>query len=72
MRSSTLFLLQLLPAIALTNCNCSTDEYNRDKSVALPLKLTAIFSVLVGGFIGVCIPIFGKWVPARTETCYSS
>ncbi|CAL9134168.1 unnamed protein product [Musa acuminata var. zebrina] len=66
MRGASLFFLAvlLLPLLVHGDCECSTDEAGRDKKKALPLKIAAIFSILVCGSIGVCIPILGKWWPA--------
>ncbi|URD96317.1 zinc transporter [Musa troglodytarum] len=57
-------IVLLLPLVARGDCDCSADEEGRDKKKALPLKIAAIFSILVCGGIGVCIPILGKWIPA--------
>ncbi|URD79673.1 zinc transporter [Musa troglodytarum] len=66
MRGASLFFLAvvLLPLLVRGDCECSTDEAGRDRKKALPLKVAAIFSILVCGSIGVCIPILGKWWPA--------
>lgn len=67
MRSALLFFLAallLLPLVVHGDCDCSADEEARDKKAARPLKIVAIFSILVCGSIGVCIPILGKWIPA--------
>ncbi|CAD5174510.1 unnamed protein product [Musa acuminata subsp. malaccensis] len=57
-------IVLLLPLVARGDCDCSADEESRDKKKALPLKIAAIFSILVCGGFGVCIPILGKWIPA--------
>ncbi|CAL9153688.1 unnamed protein product [Musa hybrid cultivar] len=57
-------IVLLLPLVARGDCDCSPDDEDRDKKKALPLKIAAIFSILVCGGIGVCIPILGKWIPA--------
>ncbi|CAL9051492.1 zinc transporter 8-like [Musa acuminata AAA Group] len=57
-------IVLLLPLVARGDCDCSADEEGRDKKKALPLKIAAIFSILVCGGFGVCIPILGKWIPA--------
>ncbi|THU73169.1 hypothetical protein C4D60_Mb04t19970 [Musa balbisiana] len=57
-------IVLILPLVARGDCDCSADEEGRDKKKALPLKIAAIFSILVCGGIGVCIPILGKWIPA--------
>ncbi|CAL9096752.1 unnamed protein product [Musa textilis] len=69
MRSALLFFLAALLLLPLVvhgdcDCDCSADEEARDKKAARPLKIVAIFSILVCGSIGVCIPILGKWIPA--------
>ncbi|KAH7656727.1 Zinc/iron permease fungal/plant protein [Dioscorea alata] len=56
--------LLLLPLLTHADCDCSSDEEGRDKSKARPLKIIAVFSILVAGAIGVCLPILGKWIPA--------
>ncbi|CAL9046372.1 zinc transporter 8-like [Musa acuminata AAA Group] len=66
MRSALLFFLAallLFPLVVHGDCDCSADEEARDKKAARPLKIVAIFSILVCGSIGVCIPILGKWIP---------
>ncbi|RWW54654.1 hypothetical protein BHE74_00038755 [Ensete ventricosum] len=66
MRTALLFFLAavlLLPLVVHGDCDCSADEEARDKKAARPLKIVAIFSILVCGSIGVCIPILGKWIP---------
>ncbi|XP_010931295.1 zinc transporter 8 [Elaeis guineensis] len=58
-----LFFLSLLlfPLFTVAgDCDCSPDDDGRDKSKAQPLKIAAIFSILIFGAIGVCLPIFGK------------
>ncbi|RZS16393.1 hypothetical protein BHM03_00048373 [Ensete ventricosum] len=57
-------IVLLLPLVARGDCDCSPEDEGRDKKKALPLKIAAIFSILVCGAIGVCIPILGKWIPA--------
>ncbi|KAJ0960060.1 hypothetical protein J5N97_000175 [Dioscorea zingiberensis] len=58
-----LFALFLLPLLAHADCDCSVDEEGRDKSKAQPLKIVAVFSILIAGAIGVCLPILSKWIP---------
>ncbi|WOL16607.1 zinc transporter 8-like [Canna indica] len=56
--------LLFLPLLARGDCECSAEDEGRDKKVALPLKITAFFSILISGTVGVCIPILGKFIPA--------
>ncbi|WOL06346.1 zinc transporter 8-like [Canna indica] len=56
-------LVLLLPLLIRGDCDCASEEEDRDKKKALPLKLAAIFSILVCGGIGVVIPILSKWIP---------
>ncbi|KAF8007486.1 hypothetical protein BT93_K1489 [Corymbia citriodora subsp. variegata] len=58
-----LCLLALIPVV-LADCTCESDSEDRNKGQALKYKLAAIASILVAGAIGVCLPIFGKTVPA--------
>ncbi|ONK77109.1 uncharacterized protein A4U43_C02F3190 [Asparagus officinalis] len=66
MKTLTILFFFLLLSKSHADCDCSVvdDSSYRNKHEALVLKITAIFSILIGGFIGVCIPILGKWVPA--------
>ncbi|KAJ6806511.1 zinc transporter 8-like [Iris pallida] len=59
----TLTLSLLLP-LARADCECSSDDDDRDRSKARPLKIAAVFTILVGGSLGVCLPVLGKSVPA--------
>ncbi|XP_008799796.2 zinc transporter 5-like [Phoenix dactylifera] len=61
-----LLTLLLLPVLARGgDCECSASEdENRDKAAARPLKIGAIFAILVSSTAGVLIPISGKWVPS--------
>ncbi|XP_039145021.1 zinc transporter 8-like [Dioscorea cayenensis subsp. rotundata] len=54
-------LLLLLPFSA--HADCDDGKGDRDKSKAQPLKIAAIFSILVAGSIGICLPILSKWIP---------
>ncbi|KAF3775644.1 Zinc-regulated transporter 2 [Nymphaea thermarum] len=44
--------------------SCSSDADCRDKHGALTLKIAALVSILVCSFIGVLLPLAGKFVPA--------
>ncbi|XP_008792254.2 zinc transporter 8-like [Phoenix dactylifera] len=62
-----LFLLSLLLLPLFTvagDCECSPDDEGQDKSKARPLKIASIFSILVFGAIGICLPIFSKSIPS--------
>ncbi|CAM8935074.1 unnamed protein product [Rhodiola kirilowii] len=65
-------ILLCLPSQSFAECTCdAADESisSERKAEALKYKLGAIASILIGGAIGVCIPIFGSKVPAlRPET----
>ncbi|XP_042500177.1 zinc transporter 5-like [Macadamia integrifolia] len=57
-------LLLLLPILVSADCTCTpTVETGINKQVALEYKIAAIFSILVGGAIGVCLPVLGKKYP---------
>lgn len=58
------FFFLLLLSHSLADCDCSSEPSHENKYKALVLKIAAIFFILVGGFVGVCIPILGRWVPA--------
>lgn len=63
----TFLILSTVP-ITLSESECSNDKESVDKKKALLLKIAAIVSILIGGFIGVCFPILGRWVePLRPE-----
>ncbi|XP_042457026.1 zinc transporter 8-like [Zingiber officinale] len=59
-----LLLLVLLPFLAAADDECSNDGEGRNKTVALRLRIAAIFSILVCGGIGVLVPVLGRWIPA--------
>ncbi|KAG1338065.1 zinc transporter 8-like [Cocos nucifera] len=60
-----LLVLLLLPVIAWGgDCEFSASEKDRNKAAARPLKIGAIFAILVSSATGVLIPILGKWVPS--------
>ncbi|CAM8986453.1 unnamed protein product [Rhodiola kirilowii] len=65
-------ILLCLPSQSFAECTCETADESlssESKAEALKYKLGAIASILIGGAIGVCIPIFGSKVPAlRPET----
>ena len=46
------------------DCNTQSNNSCNDKAAALPLKIIAIFSILVTSMIGVCLPLFTKKIPA--------
>lgn len=54
----------MLPTLVLGDCTCDEEDEHRDRGKALRYKIAAIVSILVGGAIGVCIPILGKTIPA--------
>ena len=54
----------MFPSVVLGKCTCDEDGGDRDKKKALRYKIAAIISILVGGGIGVLIPILGKTIPA--------
>ncbi|WJZ84721.1 hypothetical protein VitviT2T_004314 [Vitis vinifera] len=58
-----LFIIRL-PTLVLGECACDEEDEDRDRDKALRYKIAAIASILVGGTIGVCIPIIGKKIPA--------
>ena len=58
-----LFIIRL-PTLVLGECTCDEEDEDRDRDNALRYKIAAIASILVGGTIGVCIPIIGKKIPA--------
>uniref|UniRef100_A0A7N0SWN7 Uncharacterized protein n=1 Tax=Kalanchoe fedtschenkoi TaxID=63787 RepID=A0A7N0SWN7_KALFE len=62
----------LFPSHTLAECTCDAAEEGGDhasRSAALNYKYGAIASILFGGALGVCIPIFGNRVPElRPET----
>ncbi|XP_020598259.1 zinc transporter 8-like [Phalaenopsis equestris] len=59
-----LISILLLPVLTHAECSCDADQEDFKGSRAIPLKLAAMFSILVAGFLGVCIPTLGKWIPA--------
>ncbi|XP_010922621.1 zinc transporter 8-like [Elaeis guineensis] len=60
-----LLTLLVLPVVARgADCEFSASEEDRDKAAARPLKIGAIFAILVSSATGVIIPILGKWVPS--------
>ncbi|KAJ3669048.1 hypothetical protein LUZ60_010998 [Juncus effusus] len=56
--------LSLLPLLAKSDCDCSIDESDTDKSKARTLHIIAIFSILIASSIGCTIPVLGKRFPA--------
>ncbi|XP_042477321.1 zinc transporter 8-like isoform X2 [Macadamia integrifolia] len=59
------FLCLFLPILVSAECTCEKDEEgDRNKSLALKYKITALFSILFSGGIGVCLPMMGKMIPA--------
>ncbi|PKI41055.1 hypothetical protein CRG98_038583 [Punica granatum] len=55
----------LLPVLAFGDCTCEGDSPDQENSHgALSYKLGAIACILIGGTLGVCLPILGKAVPA--------
>ncbi|XP_042488864.1 zinc transporter 8-like [Macadamia integrifolia] len=63
----SLLLLLFLPVLVSGDCTCDTEEdkgLNSKKHEALRYKLGAIASILLGGAVGVCIPVLGKKFPA--------
>ncbi|XP_043717939.1 zinc transporter 5-like [Telopea speciosissima] len=58
-------LILLLPVLVSADCTCTARvDSGINKAVALNYKITAIFSILIGGTIGVCLPTLGKKYPA--------
>ncbi|KAI9073479.1 hypothetical protein K1719_027918 [Acacia pycnantha] len=61
-----IFLLVLFSAVSTSVATCETafEGTCHDKTQALKFKIIAIFSILVASVIGVCLPIFSRYVPA--------
>ncbi|KAL8534638.1 hypothetical protein ACS0TY_010606 [Phlomoides rotata] len=59
----SLFSVQVL-AVAPSDCGGDENDSCNDKSKALPLKITALFSILISGIIGVSSPLLSRSVPA--------
>ncbi|KAF8408586.1 hypothetical protein HHK36_004649 [Tetracentron sinense] len=62
--SYPLLLLILLPLLVSGECSCDSEKEQRNRTEALKFKLVAFASILVASAIGVCLPIFGKKIPA--------
>ncbi|XP_043690223.1 zinc transporter 8-like [Telopea speciosissima] len=62
----SLLLLILSPVLVSGDCTCDTEENKgvNSKHEALMYKIGAIASILLGGAVGVCIPVLGKRFPA--------
>ncbi|GLJ39372.1 hypothetical protein SUGI_0804000 [Cryptomeria japonica] len=60
----SLALFSTLSLVGAEDADCSEEQSFRNKNEALHLKLGAIASILVGGTIGVCLPIWGKTISA--------
>ncbi|KAK4713878.1 hypothetical protein R3W88_019785 [Solanum pinnatisectum] len=61
------YILLLPPSIVLGKCTCDPDNHHEEKSktkTVLYYQVGAIASILVASAIGVCIPVFGKAIPA--------
>lgn len=56
-------LLVLRPVLVIGDCTCDSDDETSDKSEALKYKIGAIVSILIGGAIGVCLPMLGEAIP---------
>ncbi|KAH9747468.1 putative zinc transporter 10 [Citrus sinensis] len=52
-------------ALSQSDDECGEDTSScNDKSAALPLKIIAIVTILITSMIGVCLPLFTRWIPA--------
>ncbi|KAA3458468.1 zinc transporter 5-like [Gossypium australe] len=61
------FFLILFPSLVQgdSNCTCEPETNDSNKnSLATRYKIVAIFSILVAGAIGVCVPLLGKTIDA--------
>ncbi|XP_021907513.1 zinc transporter 1-like isoform X2 [Carica papaya] len=58
------WILLLVSKHVGADCTCDPEENTGDKGTALKYKIGAIFSILVAGAIGVCLPVLGKTIPA--------
>nr|ACN38063.1 zinc transporter protein [Sedum alfredii] len=71
LRAGTLTLITpiilLLPAHTLAKCTCDGPEdissSSKDKAVALKYKIVAVVTILIGGVIGICFPVFSHKIP---------
>ncbi|KAG0457689.1 hypothetical protein HPP92_022846 [Vanilla planifolia] len=52
-----------LPIHTRGDCGCDATDEEGMRFHAIPLKIAAIFSILVAGGVGSCLPFVGKWVP---------
>lgn len=64
--SLTIFFLVLFCTVSLSVATCESKYEGtcHDKKEALKFKLIAICSILVASMIGVCLPIFSRYLPA--------
>ncbi|TYI18508.1 hypothetical protein ES332_A07G095700v1 [Gossypium tomentosum] len=61
------FFLILFPSLVQgdSNCTCEPETNDSNKnSLATRYKIVAIFSILIAGAIGVCVPLLGKTIDA--------
>ncbi|KAF3340957.1 zinc transporter 8-like protein [Carex littledalei] len=60
-----LVTLCLLPLLAHSSeCECSEEDSDIDKTEARKLHIVAIFAILAASTIGCSIPALGRWIPA--------
>ncbi|KAK7317915.1 hypothetical protein RJT34_02537 [Clitoria ternatea] len=57
-------LITLLTPKAVADCEAESSDSCNDKKKALPLKIIAIFSILVTSLIGVSLPLVTRKIPA--------
>ncbi|KAI4313651.1 hypothetical protein L6164_026610 [Bauhinia variegata] len=54
----------VLPTLVFAECTCDEEDEGRNSREARKYKIAAIASILIASAIGVCIPMFGKIIPA--------
>ncbi|KAI4296981.1 hypothetical protein L6164_036894 [Bauhinia variegata] len=59
-----LMLTTLLTPQAMADCETESTDSCINKAKALPLKIIAIFAILVTSMIGICLPLLSRSVPA--------